>query len=684
MKHALHKGICTAAFGLVAACSQSNTQESNMRTKVETSDRSRADAEIDELASGFNAVNAASPVQPRTEEQFRADLLAALRASVLSPVEKAQHVMDRLSYGQHPVIMPLSALVSYNRDGGIDAAATNALIVNYIVESMRPQIYPAPRLAPVVARFANASLDYAGISNRVRRLNKLIQDAQFTFSNRSDFVRAVQRGQISAPQQTLNDAIAERDLASENVTRYIAARVQLKRSLVELEQARFLSNAIAHKHSLNTKLLHMWFNRFNVSSDAAAFDLADYLQQINQRMYGSFADLLVMTAQHPAMNIYLHNNSNVVRYDRNGVEILPPNEDFARELIELHTLGKVSGARSSPNSYNLHDIEQTARVLSGWGVAGTGVNTTDTLPRRFQFYPSNHARGEKQVMGQRYAEGQAAGFELLGFLAGHQLTSLSVSRMLVRHFISDTVSVPRADDPEKFEPSPAVMELANAFRASGGNLRSVYQTMLTSPHFWSRESYRSKLKDPMHLVVSTLRGAGRMPHLSANEPENSSAGSLSRSTLLAAITQMKSMNQALFNCQLPTGYADTNATWTSASNVVTFVNFAYEYSTFVGNGTEAARRSYLEAESTARSQRMQPNQMAQQAIVSLLEVYALHDSPLLRFLPRESNADGSGLSLLQYGQNPDFYRNPETLSKTLWPVRSAAGGYFGSAEFMKR
>jgi uncharacterized protein (DUF1800 family) len=428
----------------------------------------------------------------------------------------------------------------------------------------------------------------------------------------------------------------------------------------------------------------MWFNRFNVSADVAGDDLGDYLQQINRRMYGNFGDMVVTTTKHPAMIQYLHNNSNIVRYDRNGKEILPPNEDFARELIELHTLGRVSSSNSSSNHYNLEDIEQAARILSGWNLAGTGSLISDTLPRRFAFIPNNHARGEKNFMRAKFPQGEAGGMALLKFLSEHYFTSLSVSRMLVRHFITEAVAVPTAADPEKFESAPVVVELADAFRKSGGNLRSVYQTMLASSHFWSRAAYRSKLKDPQHLVISTLRGAGRAPNLNSQDASQSPAGSLTKATLSKAMDQMKLMNQELFNCQPPTGYIDSSATWGSASTVVNFVNFAFEYSTFLGTGTEESRKRYVDAETAARRLRNLPDQMAQKAYDGLLSVYRLHESPLLPLMPRETRAEDGIISLLQYGRTPDFTVNAETRAVSVHPLRSTAGGYFGSAEFMKR
>jgi uncharacterized protein (DUF1800 family) len=677
--------IVVANMALVPSCSQQETERVNQRTQGENSNGGNADAELDaEAMISLTSAGSTAVVGPKTDEAFRADLLAALRASQLSPIEKAQHVMDRLSYGQHSTIMPISALISYDRDGRVDSAATNALIVNYIIESMQPQGYPAPNLEPVVASFPHSDLNYAEISDRVRKLNKWVTDAEFTYSNRNDFIKAVESGAMTVPAQTLRDAIAERDLAGETALRHRTTRVRLKRDLATLEQARFIAHAVARKHSFNTKLLQMWFNRFNVSHDVAGYDLADYLKQINSRVYGNFENLVVATTKHPAMLAYLHNSSNAVRYDRNGVELLPPNEDFARELIELHTLGRVSSAGTSSNTYNLEDIEQAARILSGWNLAGTGTLITDTLPRRFQFIPGNHARGEKTFMRRKFAQGEAGGVELIKFLSGHYFTSMSVARMLVRQFISEAVSVPTAADPEKHEPAPAVVELATAFRESGGNLRRVYQVMLASEHFWSRAAYRSKLKDPLHLVISTLRGAGRSPILNPAEGSNISAGSLTKATMSEAIDQMKLMNQELFNCQLPTGYSDSSMTWGSASTVVSFVNFAFEYSAFLGNGTEQSRKSYFDAEIAARGLRNTPNQMAQSAHNSLLRVYRLHESPLLELMPRDSKAEDAVLSLLEYGRSPDFFINPETRLKSLWPVRSAAGGYFGSAEFMKR
>lgn len=241
--------VLVSSIGLVSSCSRDEANQAQQGSSQSGNTNSSADVSQSEAefntAISLASANASAPIEPMNEAEFRAELRKAFRDSQLSPIEKAQHVMDRLSYGQHPIIMPISALLSYNRDGSIDAAATDSLIINYIVESMNPEGYPAAYLEPVVASFPQAGFDYAQISDRLRKLNKWIVQAEFTYSNRNDFIRSVQSGQMTVPAQTLQDAIAERDRASETSLNHKNARARMRFALAKLERARFITHAIS-------------------------------------------------------------------------------------------------------------------------------------------------------------------------------------------------------------------------------------------------------------------------------------------------------------------------------------------------------------------------------------------------------------------------------------------------------
>ncbi len=633
----------------------------------------------------------------QTDSQFEGALKQALKNSPLGPFEKAQHVLDRMGYGPAPELFPLSKLISYNRDGGVEKEASDKLIVDYVRESLKPGIYPQANMEPLVEAFPYSGGTYNSISNEVRKLNndlKLITDRNEEHKKKGE---------------PLEDEFPKRQELT-----------QFRFGLGTLEQARMLSHAVLVKYPLRHKLLYLWFNRFNVSLDAAGFDLGDYLHQISKNTMGSFYDLAVTVTKHPAMLIYLHNAKNVVLYDKiTKLPIAPPVEDHARELLELHLLGKPSGQWSNANSYNLKDVHEVANLLSGWNLGGTLWDTTgDTKDRRFEFKAANHAIGQKMIMGQIFdanctdkatckEAGEAGGLALIKFLANHDLAALSVARMLARHFIKDEVGIkiPTQSNSQGYiyEPTDAVVQLSKAFKENKGDLRQVYLTLFSSDDFWSREAYRSKMKDPFHLVVSTLRGTGQN-HKTLNQVVQKD-GTLDQLVLKDAIVKMRVMNQDLFKCSLPTGYGDTTAIWSSVANIMAFVDYAFERATYSGSrlgyyekSEEHAARmkaSSLKEPPMAKTQEEKDlrlekasSLMAKTALAGFYDVYNLRGSPLASNplgLPRENTS--RELTLLRYGKTPDIRKVVDTMgitTKVELPVRSIAGGYFGSAEFMKR
>lgn len=577
------------------------------------------------------------------EAQFRAALLAALNQSPLSPVEKVQHTLDRLGYGPHPTILPFKRLLK-TKSGAPDEVATNAAIVDFIVESLSPRPYNLPAARPVWTAYPSATLTrtqlVAGYRELVARRNAI-----------DDRLDALQRA-------------VPRDLARINAL--IAQRTEASRALSDFrnrpllwERARLISHGVLEKHGLYVKLLYMWFNRFNVAHDRATIDLTDYIETINSHTFDSFQEMLSATARHPAMLAYLHNSKNFVKQDANGNILIPPNEDYARELLELHTLGIVARDASNANQYNLKDINQAALILSGWN-----IKTTNTS-REFIFNASLHAKGEKTVMGRKFPEGEVGGQKLLEMLARHPHTARSVARMLVRHFISDSVTqyVEGNDGPR--EDRPEVQELMDAYQDSNGDLPTVYKRLFTSSHFWSRDAYRAKLKDPFHLVVSTLRGTGRV------------TDTLTDPLIRMTLSQMNRMTQPLFTCSPPTGYGTAIGTWSTTSNLSSFVDYAYQVAAL--SGLPADNDDYAAAEAYVPALYPDPPAMASAAIGKFLTIYGLNFSPWPFALPLEPG--GTEATLLRYGVTPDF--NVVNRVRTVLPVRSVAGGYFGSAEFMK-
>jgi uncharacterized protein (DUF1800 family) len=346
--------------------------------------------------------------------------------------------------------------------------------------------------------------------------------------------------------------------------------------VVELSEQKLL-RAIYSERQLQEVLTDFWFNHFNVDARKGRdrFLLTEYEREaIRPHVLGKFRDLLGATAKSPAMLFYLDNwlsavpnGPHPVGADRiGGVGRRPVqpgigrprpgirgggipqtrmpaqanlrrnglNENYARELMELHTLGVDGG-------YTQRDVADVARAFTGW--------TIDN-PRQggsFRFDARIHDEGEKTILGQRFARngGRNDGERVLDMLAAHPSTARFLSTKLARRFVSDT-------------PPPSLVDrLASRFAATGGDLRAVTATLLTSPEFLRPEAYRAKVKSPFEFVVSSVRATGA---------ENIDARRLVRS--------LQELGMPLYQCQPPTGYKDTADAWTNTGALVNRMNWA--------------------------------------------------------------------------------------------------------------
>ena len=210
------------------------------------------------------------------------------------------------------------------------------------------------------------------------------------------------------------------------------------------------------------------------------------------------------------------------------------NENYGRELLELHTLGVDAG-------YTQKDVTEVARAFTGWSIAN---------PRQgggFRFVPQLHDEGEKVVLGHRIKAGggEHDGEEVLDLLANHPATARFISTKLARRFVSDT-------------PSQALIDRAtDTFRETHGDLRAVMTTILTSPEFLSADAYRAKVKSPFEFIVSAVRTTGA---------EINDARPIVRT--------MQQLGMPLYQCQPPTGYKDTADAWVNTGALVNRMNDA--------------------------------------------------------------------------------------------------------------
>jgi uncharacterized protein (DUF1800 family) len=339
-----------------------------------------------------------------------------------------------------------------------------------------------------------------------------------------------------------------------------------------------LLRAVYSDRQLEEVLTDFWFNHFNVymGKGADRYQITSYERDvIRPHVLGKFKDLLVATAQSPAMLFYLDNwqsegpdsqaatgrppQAGPQRRRINGPlgpvalpgtrpQTTPQpngaqqgqqkrrnglNENYARELMELHTLGVNGG-------YTQKDVTEVARVFTGWTLQD---------PRDgggFLYKPRLHEPGTKTVLGHKIKEnGENEGLQVLDILARHPSTAHFISLKLAKRFVSD-------------DPPPVLVDaMAKTFRKTDGDLREVMRTMLQSQEFWAPESYRAKVKTPFEYVVSALR-----------------ATDADVSETLPLLNTLNQMGMPIYGMQPPTGYSTSAETWVNSAALLDRMNFA--------------------------------------------------------------------------------------------------------------
>ncbi len=327
----------------------------------------------------------------------------------------------------------------------------------------------------------------------------------------------------------------------------------------ELLQTRLLTDLYSQRQ-LQAVMTDFWLNHFNVylkKGPFAPWYLVDYQQNvIAPHAMGKFEDLLVATAKSPAMLFYLDNHTSIgphslaaLRAQANpAAKNRDPglNENYARELMELHTLGVDGG-------YTQKDVTEVAKVFTGW---------TIEEPRKgagFTFNERRHEPGPKYVMGQTIQEsGEQEGLAVLHRLATSPATAHHLSQQLAERFVSDT-------------PPPALVDrMAKTFLHSDGDIRQVLQTMFASPEFWSRDAYRAKVKTPEEFVLSAVRATG---------------GEVTRPAVV--LNAMGQLGMPFFGCQTPNGYSWAAPAWVNSADLLSRINIALALSSHkLGTATD--------------------------------------------------------------------------------------------------
>jgi len=324
--------------------------------------------------------------------------------------------------------------------------------------------------------------------------------------------------------------------------------------------------AVYSPDQLREVLTEFWMNHFNVSvtkNACSRFILSYERDAIRPNALGHFEDLLLATARSPAMLLYLDNFSSVASDSsarrkpdsrRRGL-----NENYAREVMELHTLGVDGG-------YTQTDVTEAARILTGWTVYpmgdegfGSGYKKMlsnageERLAARgfvhhddFLFMANRHDKGEKTVLGKHFAAG--GGYEegktLLHMLARHPATATFIARKIAIRFVSDT-------------PPPALVDrMAKAFSGHNGDIKAVLRALVTSPGFWDGHAVRAKTKSPVELMASSLRAL----NADVKDP-------------YIFFAWLRRMGQPLYHYQAPTGFPDRAQYWINTGALLNRMNF---------------------------------------------------------------------------------------------------------------
>jgi uncharacterized protein (DUF1800 family) len=350
----------------------------------------------------------------------------------------------------------------------------------------------------------------------------------------------------------------------------------------ELAEAKLL-RAFYSDRQLEEVMTDFWYNHFNVfiNKGPDRYMITSYERDvIRPHVLGKFKDLLVATAKSPAMLFYLDNWESVGPHSQQAVfgnqrghvrrgpfgmiYQVPPrpqqnknrpsglNENYAREIMELHTLGVDGG-------YTQRDVTELAKVLTGWSI---------DQPQRgggFKFNDRAHEPGNKFVLGHKIGDhGESEGMEMLDILSHHPSTAKFISKKLALRFVSD------------HPPQSLIDRMADTFLQKDGDIRDVLRTMFTSPEFWAADAYRAKVKTPLEFVASSVRASGV-------QVQNAQP----------LVQFLNRMGMPLYGMQPPTGYSTKAETWVNSAALLTRMNFALQLATGKLPGTSLDAQALL-------------------------------------------------------------------------------------------
>jgi uncharacterized protein (DUF1800 family) len=539
----------------------------------------------------------ATPAAAKDKKPKQDPALKNLPITELSADEAIFHALNRLAYGPRPGDvervrqMGLAKWIDQQLNpSSIDDKALEARLEDYPTLKMSSEKliaeYPQPKQAEKeAAKRAQAQIE----QDQQRRsdvaaaiVSKDVQPTpaptETSATNTSQLTATAQPngGDVNAPAPMKDNPAQEnpgaegkgkRDaLGSDpnNVSRAIAEDSKRpQRVVAELAMAK-VARAIYSERQLQQVMDDFWFNHLNVFAGKGEdrYYLTAYERDVIQpHTLGKFKDLLTASAKSPAMLFYLDNflsadpraaqreaeeryARQMARYRGWGPPPVPPseqkkkndrglNENYGRELMELHTLGVDGG-------YTQKDVTEVARCFTGWTIEKPRQNP------EFKFDDRLHDPDPKYVLGKKiHAGGMKDGEEVIDLLVHDPSTARFISTKLARRFVSDT------------PPEALVARMAQSFQESDGDIKAVMHTMIYSPEFWSRETYRAKIKTPFELVVSAARALGT----DVDMPQ-------------PLVGWVGRIGEPIYQCQPPTGYADKADAWVNTGALLNRLNYS--------------------------------------------------------------------------------------------------------------
>ena len=471
-----------------------------------------------------------------------ADAPKGAKKRALTEEQRIIHVLNRLGFGARPG----------------DVARVKSLgLENYINQQLNPEKIDDAVAENKIKDLGVLTMTTAELYEKFPQPGRLLRQLQ---------ARGMLEGDLKADAKELDPQNEKyRQLLDEYYKENGLQRPQ--RILAELQASRIL-RAVYSERQLQEVMVDFWTNHFNVFAGKGAdrWLLPAYDRDtIRPNALGKFSELLTATAQSPAMLFYLDNfqsvspNANQGNARRRLMNQEMPaqqqrprrgiNENYARELMELHTLGVDGG-------YTQKDVQEVARCFTGWTIfqprgGAAAVNALNGEAARrpagtFYFNARVHDDGEKVVLGRKISSGGGFkdGLAVLDILAQHPSTAKFIASKLVRYFVSDT-------------PPPALVDrVAAAFTKSDGDIRETLKAIFLSNEFNSSEAYRAKIKRPFELVVSALRTLGA----------DTNGGPQTHQWIAR-------MGEPLYGFQTPNGYSDAAESWVNTGGLVERMNF---------------------------------------------------------------------------------------------------------------